>query len=267
MYSSPGRSTLLSTLLHAIAIAVILFATRATTQPSFLRPHSILIEPADVFRFSAAVPHKSGGGGGGGARESTPASLGRLPRAALREFTPPVARRNNPNPQLTIEPTVLAPPDTRFPTVNLAQFGLPNGVAGPPSQGPGVAGGFGNGGHGGMGDGDDPGAGPGSGGGLPGDGFTGGSGGGRVTAPVLIYKTEPEYSDEARRVKLQGVVVLWIEIDVHGVPQNITVRQGLGLGLEERAIDTVRQWRFRPATRNGRPIPSRAMVEVTFRLL
>ena len=267
MYSSPKRSALLSALLHAIAIALVLWLTRVTAQPAFVRPRPVLIEPLDLPRFSAAVPHISGGGGGGGARDETPPSIGRLPRATVRVFTPPVARVNQTAPQLSIEPAVLAPPEAQLPTINLTQFGVPDGAAGPPSQGPGAGGGFGNGNHGGIGNDNGPGYGPGNHGGAGTDGDGGPGADGRITAPVLIHKTEPEYSDEARRAKLQGMVVLWIDIDIHGVPQNITVQQGLGLGLDERALETVKQWRFLPAMRNGKAIPSRALVEVTFRLL
>jgi TonB family protein len=66
---------------------------------------------------------------------------------------------------------------------------------------------------------------------------------------------------------VQGTVALVVEIDARGVPQNIRVQQGLGFGLDERAVEAVRSWRFRPATRNGRPVPSGARIDVSFRLL
>ena len=90
---------------------------------------------------------------------------------------------------------------------------------------------------------------------------------GAVTQPVLLWKIEPEYTDEARRAKIQGTVVLHIEVDTRGQAQNITVRQSLGLGLDERAIEAVRRWRFRPGYRNGEPWVTAAMVQVNFRLL
>ena len=110
-----------------------------------------------------------------------------------------------------------------------------------------------------------PGYGPGPGGG----GITGGGGGfvDDVTQPVLLWKIEPEYTDEARRAKIQGTVVLHIEVDTRGQAQNITVRQSLGLGLDERAIAAVRRWRFRPGYRQGKPWVTAAMVQVNFRLL
>jgi TonB family protein len=90
---------------------------------------------------------------------------------------------------------------------------------------------------------------------------------GVVTQPVLIYKIEPEYSDEARKAKLQGDVFLRIEVDARGAAQNIVVSHGLGLGLDERAIEAVRRWKFRPGYSNGKAVPTPALIQVTFRLL
>lgn len=266
MYSSPRRSALLSGLLHAGSIALILLLTRVTNSPVF-QPHPVLLAPIVLPDVSVAAPHKNGGGGGGGARDETPPSVGRLPRPSPRQFTPPLLKPIVTNPQLTIEPTLLAPADAQIPTVSLAQFGMPNGVAGPPSQGPGAGGGFGSGKDGGFGDNEGPGFGTGAKGGIGGPGEGGSGGTGAIVGPVLVYKTEPEYSDEARRARVQGLVVLSIEVGVDGMAKNIEVRQSLGMGLDERAIETVRHWRFRPATRNGKPIPVRALVQVTFRLL
>ena len=204
------------------------------------------------------------GGGGGGGRSVLPASKGRLPRAALRQFTPPQVEVQNWNPKLIMEPTILVSPDIALPQVDLAQYGLPNGVLGPPSQGPGSRGGIGDGDGTGVGNGQGPGYGDGP-GGL---GISGAAGfQGSFTGPVLLSKVEPEYSDEARRAHLSGSVVLRIEVDTGGQPRNITVRQSLGLGLDERAVDAVRKWRFRPGAVNGKPIVTPAVVEVYFRLL
>jgi protein TonB len=241
--------------------------TRVTNSPVF-HAHTVLLEPLNLPEFSAASPHRRGGGGGGGARDETPASAGRLPRADVREFTPPLLKPIVEHPQLEMEPTILAPPDAQLPSINLAQFGLPNGVSGPPSQGHGTRGGFGNGIEGGAGDDVGGGYDHGRKGGAGGDDFgPGGSGSGRLTEPVVLWKPEPEYSEDARKARMQGVVVLSIEIDAQGRAQDIAVIHGLGLGLDERAIASVKLWRFRPATRYGKPIPVRARVEVNFRLL
>ena len=90
---------------------------------------------------------------------------------------------------------------------------------------------------------------------------------GTTTLPVLLTKTDPEYTDEARRAKLQGVVVLHIDVSAKGQPQNIKVVRSLGLGLDERAVESVQKWTFRAGTINGKPAVTSAEVYVTFRLL
>jgi TonB family protein len=91
--------------------------------------------------------------------------------------------------------------------------------------------------------------------------------GGGVTAPTLIYKVEPEYSEEARKAKYQGTVVLYVVVDERGLPRDLRIVRALGLGLDEKAVDAVKQWRFRPGYLNGKPVPVAATVEVNFRLL
>jgi TonB family protein len=88
-----------------------------------------------------------------------------------------------------------------------------------------------------------------------------------VTAPSLVYKVEPEYSEEARKAKYQGTVVLYVEVEPSGRAQNMRVIQSLGLGLDEKAIEAVRKWKFRPGYKNGKPVTVVATVEVSFRLL
>jgi periplasmic protein TonB len=88
-----------------------------------------------------------------------------------------------------------------------------------------------------------------------------------VTAPALMLKIEPEYSEEARKAKYQGTVLLAVEIDAEGRARNIHVLHSLGLGLDEKAIEAVRKWKFRPGTKDGKPVTVAATIEVNFRLL
>ena len=88
-----------------------------------------------------------------------------------------------------------------------------------------------------------------------------------VTAPVLAAKKEPEYSEEARVAKIQGTVVLSIVIGVDGHASNATLARSVGFGLDEKALDAVMQWEFKPGTLNGLPVPVQAQIEVNFRLL
>jgi periplasmic protein TonB len=89
----------------------------------------------------------------------------------------------------------------------------------------------------------------------------------RMTPPRLLYRVEPEFSEEARKAKYQGVVVLRIDVDTNGRARNIRVDRQLGLGLDEKAVEAVIQWRFEPAYLDGKPMVVTAVVEVNFHLL
>ena len=88
-----------------------------------------------------------------------------------------------------------------------------------------------------------------------------------MTAPVLESKVEPEYTEEARAAKYQGTVVLYVEIGPDGMAHNVQVIRGLGLGLDQKAIDAVSQWRFSPGIKDGAPVTVQATIEVNFRLM
>ena len=210
------------------------------------------------------IPKPMHGGGGGGDRSPLPASKGKLPKPAPRQFVPPTAVINNPAPKLAMDASILAPPDANLPTVNMPNYGDPLGKLGPASNGTGSGGGIGSGKGGGVGSGTGGGVGPGSGGGI-GDGvYRAGNG---VSKPQLITKVEPEYSEEARKAKFQGIVVLAIVVDQNGNAINPKVMKSLGLGLDEKAMEAVRQWKFKPGYKDGKPVPVAATVEVNFRLL
>jgi TonB family protein len=89
--------------------------------------------------------------------------------------------------------------------------------------------------------------------------------GGDVSAPVLVHKVEPQYSEEARRAKLEGTVRLAVVINPNGDATNIRVIRGLGSGLDEKAIDCVKQWKFKPAYKGDQPVNVEATIEVNFR--
>jgi protein TonB len=91
--------------------------------------------------------------------------------------------------------------------------------------------------------------------------------GGGVSAPVLVSKVEPEYSEEARKAKYQGTVLLYIEVDPSGRAENVRVLRSLGLGLDEKAMEAVKKWKFKPGYKNGQPVTVVATIEVNFRLL
>jgi periplasmic protein TonB len=258
MYSSPKRSALLSGLLHAAVIVLVLTATKVTTPPAGLL-HPVLLTGRILAPY---LPHTAAnGGGGGGGRDPLPASRGPLPPTARRQFVPPAVVILNDHSRLAIDPTIVGPPDIVIPAIQ--PYGDPNGILGRLSSGPGSGGGIGSGEDGGVGPGRGPGAGPGNGGGISGEAGIRGV----ETRPVLLWKVEPEYTENARQAKLQGTVELRIEVNTRGQAQNIEVLHGLGLGLDERAIDAVKRWRFCPAYANGKPVVTTAIVDLTFQLL
>ena len=88
-----------------------------------------------------------------------------------------------------------------------------------------------------------------------------------ASPPRVLYQVEPEFSEEARKAKYQGVVVLSIEVDANGRARDIRVVRSLGLGLDEKAVEAVARWRFQPGSLDGKPIASSAVIEVNFHLL
>ena len=167
----------------------------------------------------------------------------------------------NEAPKLPIEPTVVAP-QIQLPPMGVLGDPLSK-IMGPPSSGTGSGGGIGSGSGGGVGSGHGPGVGPGYGGGIGGGVYKVGGG---VSAPRAIYQPDPEYSEEARKAKYQGTVVLWMIVDRDGRPRDIKVARSVGMGLDEKAIEAVRTWKFDPARKNGQPVAVQINVEVSFRL-
>jgi TonB family protein len=90
--------------------------------------------------------------------------------------------------------------------------------------------------------------------------------GGSVRPPIAIYAPDPEYTEAARNAKLSGNVVVAMVVDQNGQPQNVRVARGLGNELDEKAVEAVQQYRFKPATRNGEPVPVDLKVEVNFQI-
>jgi len=267
LYGRQGKSFMMSTGFQVAVVALVVWL--GMTKPVQQAAKSVvnLVLPPDIADFQPKAPMKKdtmSGGGGGGDRSPLPASRGKAPKFALRQFTPPQQVIANPNARLTMEPTLIGDPSIQLPQINSDQWGDPLAKIGPPSNGPGSGGGIGSGHGGGIGSGEGGGFGPGSGGGVGGGAFRVGGG---VSAPVLISKVEPEYSEEARKAKYQGTVLLYIEVNTSGLAQNIRVVRSLGLGLDEKAIEAVKKWKFKPGYKNGQPVTVQATIEVNFRLL
>lgn len=252
-----GLVSLLSTIgIHVLAIALLFLFFKATPLGQKIAKATLLYAPLGVYQ---PPPQKQigGGGGGGGAHAPKPLSKGMAPPFAPKQFMPPAAAI--PQPKLPMAPTITA----EAPKIDATQYGDPLSKNMPFSMGEG-ADGMGKGSGHGVGNGDGNGYGNGSGGGMGGGVFRIGGG---VSAPIVLSKTEPEYSEEARKAKYQGTVVLTIIVDAQGMPRNIKVVRPLGLGLDEKAIEAVEKWRFRPAMKDGKAVNVQATVEVNFRLL
>ncbi|HKA19731.1 MAG TPA: energy transducer TonB [Blastocatellia bacterium] len=234
-----------------------------------------MINPDDFKQQQIEMPKaekKAGGGGGGGRETPTPASKGQLPKFSL---TPPIiAPRPEPTPRppsLPVPETVMVDPRLEPKRDELALTGLPNGVPGPPSAGPGSGGGMGDGKGGGMGPGDGRGVGPGSGYNMGGGGPSlGGGNGAPATSvdqqPILLNNPQPRYTEEARKNKIQGTVLVRVLIGSDGTVKRVVVVRPLPDGLDEQAIQAAYQLRFKPAMKSGQPVSFWKPVAIEFNL-
>ena len=246
-----------SVAVHAAAAAMLLVAFQSPlVQKAVHNLHATVYLSNGRPKVSPAA-QKPAGGGGGGQNMPHPATEGAAPKFAPKQFVPPALAIQNPS--LPVVPTITA----QAPQISADVYGDPLSRVLGTSGGPG-ANGLGAGTGGGIGSGAGDGLGSGSGGGTDGGAYRIG---GDVSAPTVIYKVEPEYSEEARKAKFSGTVLLSVIIDANGNPREIRVARPLGLGLDEKAIEAVSKWRFRPGTKGGRPVAVQAQVEVNFRLL
>jgi TonB family protein len=256
-------------LVHAgiVVLLVVPFLTHMfpTTQA---KNKTIDVTPLDISPYVGKLPagnNKAGGGGGGGDRSPMPATKGKAPRFSMTQFTPPTAVIKNPNPKLPMDPTLLGPPELKVANPALSNFGDPMAANVNMSNGPGGGGGIGTGESGGIGSGSGGGLGPGEGGGTGGGVFRAGVNG--VGTPTCFYMPNPPYSEEARKAKYSGTVLVEAIISVDGKVTPQRVIRSPGLGLDENTLQTMKTWRCKPATGpNGKLVPVLVPFEVNFRL-
>jgi periplasmic protein TonB len=258
-----------SAMVHAVILGLIAASTyfgHQIVQQVQKRDVVTLIAPSpDSYTMRPSIKEVSGGGGGGD-RDPLPAPKGRLPKLATQQVTPPQIVLRNEKPKLAVEPTVVVPPQVHLAEnhmLNLGPAEAPPLPAAPPSNGTGSGGGIGSGSGGGVGVGHGPGVGAGSGGGIGGGVYKVGGG---ISAPRPVATPDPEYTEEARRAKIQGTCILWLIVDADGHPRDIRVVRGLGYGLDAKALESVKQWRFEPARKDGQPVNVQVSVEVGFHL-
>ena len=243
----------LSLLGQGAILALIVYFTSCVIRT----PPDLIRRIPDLERLPLIFSGHNGGGGGNG--DPLPASNGSPPRASLQmQIVPPTVMVPKEMPKLPTEATVMVAPEVKFPIST--QIGDPSSPFSKwLSDGPGGPGGMGRGCCGGIG----PSSGPHVGDGPPGVYPPGQNG---VTLPEAIYSPEPSFSDEARKAKFQGIVLLMLVVGKDGRAYNIRVRQSLGMGLDEKAIEAVKNWRFRPATLKGQPVATQIGVQVDFHL-
>jgi protein TonB len=264
MKENRGRAaSVISVVTHVVIIALLLWGF-VTVKKAVSKKNQLLTN-IDVPPFMPISPKgpQMGGGGGGGSHDILQTPKGRLPKFEDQPIVPPMVIKND-HPKLTADPAIMMPKDIQLPNNNLPNLGDPRTpVVGPASNGSGSGGGMGTGSGGGIGSGKGNGYGPGEGGGYGGGLYHVGGG---VSAPQLIFSPDPEFSDEARRAKYQGVCVVSLIVDVQGNPQRVAVVRHLGMGLDEKAVEAVKQYKFKPATLQGKPVPVEVNIEVNFRI-
>ena len=272
---SAGLPIAFSSTVHACVVAASLILTTVGLTPAS-PPEELVQEKIPLRLVFIATPGPGGGGGGGGLKQRTPPP--KAERKGTARLSSPLPARKAPDPIVAVEkppepkpevlkaeplkpvvaPVATAPADTRDRAGVLEQT-----PAESQSRGPGEGGGVGSGSGTGLGEGDGSGIGPGSGGGTGGGPYRPGSG---ITPPRLLREVKPDYTEEARQRNIEGEVELEIVVRRDGSVGDIRLIDGLGYGLNERAIAAVRQWRFSPAQRRGAAVDVLVEVAVEFRL-
>jgi periplasmic protein TonB len=269
-YDNSKPAGWLSMVIHGAAVAGLIAVSimGAKVVQKVQQQESVQLVAPDISEYmplSKKQNDQIGGGGGGGDRDKLEAPKGKLPKFSMQQLAPPVMVVRNDNPKLPVEPTVVVPPQVKMAMANAPNFGDPKAAipSGPASNGTGSGGGIGSGSGGGVGSGTGPGVGPGRGGGIGGGVFRVGGG---VSAPRALDTPDPEYSEEARKAKYQGTCVLWLVVGPDGQPRDVKVARSLGMGLDQKAIEAVKRWKFEPAMKDGKPVAVQINVEVNFRL-
>ena len=255
---------IISVVVNSLALLVIIFFTIHHVIYPPKKQQAVVTDISDAILPIAKIGKvQMGGGGGGGTRDILQATKGKIPPPSLKPQIVPPSVKPPEIAKLEVPPTVNMQ-NLKMPNANLPNFGTLTGtVNGPLSNGTGTGGGIGNGIGTGVGSGNGNGVGPGSGGNTGGGVFRIGNG---VSAPELIFQPEPEFSDEARKAKYQGICNVYLIVDATGTPRNVRVVRPIGMGLDEKALDAVRRYKFKPAMKDGKPVAVALQVEVDFHI-
>jgi periplasmic protein TonB len=268
---------LVSTSLHGLVMAMLLIIGSLGLTNADEKTDVITPELKPVRLVYLALPGPGGGGGGGGMKMKAPPP--KAQRKGLQKVSSPIPARRLP-PPIRPQPKPVEPPPVPLQAKTLPPVMAPVAAVAadpkdqegllkeapkqaPPSQGAGSGGGTGSGQGTGLGEGNGSGIGPGEGGGTGGGPYRPGSG---VTPPQLLKEVRADYTEEARRANVTGEVVLEIIVRRDGTVGDVKILERLGSGLDQRAVQAVRQWRFSPARMKGVPVDVVVEVAVEFKL-
>jgi len=246
------KSVAMSIAFYALLILFIAFLIHEHVQLAAPVKHNTIL--TDVVPPPKIASKKEAIGGGGGSHDNAPVTQGHLPKLVQQQIVPPKAPPTIP-PKLAVPPSVVVQPDLK-----MADNTMPN-MGNPTSNLKGFS--MGNGNGGGLGSGNGNGIGPGSGGNTGGGVYHVGGG---VSEPKLIVQVDPEFSEEARKAKFSGDVTVRLVVDENGNPTHVSVVQDVGMGLGEKAVEAVRQYKFKPAMKDGKPVKVEVYVVVKFQI-
>ena len=258
-----GNATLVSALVHGGFLLLALLAI--ANPPGVLMPSSDEL-PRDIVWLD--TPGPGGGGGGGGNRMPDPprkAELKGAEKVTVPVVKPPKMEISKPEPPKPVPQLQIPAQQTATGVMELPGVISNVPTAAVPSQGSGSLGGAGTGQGTGVGPGTGSGLGPGYGGGTGGGAYRPGNG---VISPEIVHEEKPQYTSEAMRMKVQGIVEVEAIVLPDGTVGPVQIVRSLDdrFGLDQKAIEAVKRWRFRPGTRMGKPVPVLVNIELTFTL-
>jgi periplasmic protein TonB len=271
------EAKMVSVVIHVLFIGFLVYLTILRNAAIEEQNKNVVEVTSPIYSPQGMDDKEGGGGGGGGKNQPTPPATGRMAETARIQLIPPDP--DNPKPLIPADELMAQTPTVQMPIDIPQDQSLPIGdISAPPnyslSSGSGTGGGIGTGTGTGIGPGKGSGVGPGAGGGM-GGGEGGGIGNGvgpyvvgnGVKEPVPLVQPLPPYTEEARKARTEGIVVLQAIIRKNGTVDSFKVVRGLGFGLDESAINTIAtKWRFKPGTFKGSPVDVVANIEVRFRM-
>ena len=216
-----------------------------------------LIAPVMTAPLPKAPPKPVVMSGGGGQPMPQPVARGNPPKLEVKPILMVAAAPARIAPRLTVEPTLNVQPEIKMAKLDVPTMGMT-------AAAPTVVASMGNGTGAGLGAGIGNGMGSGSGGNYGGGVFKIGGG---VTKPEVISAPDPGFTEEARQARVAGKVVVYLQVNAQGQPMHVKVIHGLGMGLDEKAVEAVRQYRFKPAMKDGQPVTVEMNVDVNFQIL